>query len=249
MMVTLEKIFDPAEMVLEQIEPKEVWMELEPAVGAGRRRPAMERPRGLPGRRVAAQTRPSGRRTRTGTPSRPASAPWWDKDSKAPAAARLERARKDFDNPLDIRRRDGRRGRTRHDRDREHHDRGPARSRAARRARLLPGRPGQPCAADKPIWLRPGGISSRHAQHRFYSHAGRYTGVFWPLNEDQVRTNIDAIEVVSVEAFRKRARQRGDFIEIGEDGNVGLIPDPADRGLPAADRDRAMMWTTTEQRG
>jgi hypothetical protein len=52
------------------------------------------------------------------------------------------------------------------------------------------------------------------------------------LIEDQVRPNVDAIEVVSVEAFRKRARARGDFIEIGGAGSVGLIPVPADRGLP-----------------
>jgi hypothetical protein len=52
------------------------------------------------------------------------------------------------------------------------------------------------------------------------------------LNEDQVRNGLDAIEVVSVEAFRKLARARGDFIEIGEVGKGGLVPDPDDRGLP-----------------
>ena len=104
-------------------------------------------------------------------------------------------------------------------------------------------------APDKPIWVRLEGISPDNAQHRFYSHAGRYTGVFWPLNEDQVREGLDAIEVVSVEAFRKLARSVGTIIEIGEDGRGGLVPDPDGSRPAAADRDRAMTRTATEQRG
>ena len=106
-------------------------------------------------------------------------------------------------------------------------------------------------APDRPIWVRLKGISPDNAQHRFYSHAGRYTGVFWPLNEDQVRKGLDAIEVVSVEAFRKLARVRGDFIEIGEVGEGGPGPRPGriaacrrrSRSRNDEDGDRATMLT------
>jgi hypothetical protein len=83
--------------------------------------------------------------------------------------------------------------------------------------------------------VRPAGISPEdvHAEHRFYARAGRYAGVFWPLNEGEVRRSLDAVEIVSVEAFRARARERGDYIEIGGGGKADLIPDPADRDLPA----------------
>ena len=107
--------------------------------------------------------------------------------------------------------------------------------------RRVPGRPDGPVSClvvrvrhppGRPVWVRPAGISPGNAQHRFYAQAGRYAGVFWPLNEDEVRKGLDAIEVVSVEAFRRRARERGDYIEIGEAGGGGLVPDPADHGLP-----------------
>jgi hypothetical protein len=231
MTVTLEKTFDPAERVFEQLEPKEVWMELEPAgVDRGtlglrwRGRedyPAAAWELDVPDWPADAEKNPIPARLRV----------WWDKDSEAPAAARLERARKDFDNPLDIRRREVAAGGldtieiesiTIEDRRVPDGPDGPVSCLVVRASH----------APDKPIWIRPAGISPDNAQHRFYAHAGRYAGVFWPLNEDQVRERLDAIEVVSVEAFRDRARKRGDYIEIGEEEKGGLVPDPADRGLP-----------------
>jgi hypothetical protein len=231
MTVTLEKTFDPAEEVFEQIEPKEVWMELEPARGD----------RGVVGLRWGGREDYPAAAWRLDVPEWPADADkspiparlraWWDKDGKAPAAARLERRRNHFDNPLDIRNKTVEVGGL---------DKIEIESITIENRRV-PGGPDGPVsclvvrvshAPDKPVWVRPAGISPENAQHRFYSHAGRYTGVFWPLNEDQVREGLDAIEVVSVEAFRKLARARGDFIEIGEDGKGGLVPDPDDRGPP-----------------
>jgi hypothetical protein len=230
MTVTLEKLFDPAERELEQIEPKEVWMELEPAQSGGgivglRWSGREEYPAAAWGLEV-----PEWPEDADGNPVPARLRAWWDKDSEAPDAARLDRAGKDFDNPLDIRGRKVAEGGvdvviesiTIEDRRVPLGPDGPASCLVVRVSH----------APDRPIWVRLKGISPDNAQHRFYSHAGRYTGVFWPLNEDQVRAGLDAIEVVSVEAFRKLARARGDFIEIGEDGKGGLVPDPDDRGPP-----------------
>ena len=249
MAVTLEKTFDPAETVFEQLEPKEVWMELEPARGDG----------GIVGLRWGGREEYPAAAWELDVPEWPADADgnpiparlraWWDKDGKAPAAARLERARGDFDDPLDIRDRPVDGGRPRHR----------SRSRASR-SRIGASRDGP--TGPSPAWssgsatrrTSPSGYARRgsapsNAQHRFYSQAGRYAGVFWPLNEDQVRNSLDAIEVVSVEAFRKRAQERGDYIEIGEAGEGGPGPRPGGSRPAPADRDRAMTWTATERRG
>jgi hypothetical protein len=99
MAVTLEKTFDPKETKFEQIEPREVWMELSRPGATG----------GIVGLRWGGREEYPAAAWELAVPDWPADADgepdparlraWWDRDSKAPAAARLDRARGDFERP------------------------------------------------------------------------------------------------------------------------------------------------------
>jgi hypothetical protein len=39
-------------------------------------------------------------------------------------------------------------------------------------------------------------------EHLYYTQAGRYTGIFWPVTEAGVQNNLRALRVFSVEQFK-----------------------------------------------
>ena len=63
--------------------------------------------------------------------------------------------------------------------------------------------------AHERFWVRPIGLTAASSEHRHYTAAGKYTGVFWPLTEDQIRGSLTALEVISVSEFQSKAINRG----------------------------------------
>jgi hypothetical protein len=63
-------------------------------------------------------------------------------------------------------------------------------------------------------------------EHRFYSQAGKYTGVFWPITESQ-REKVKSLRLVSLARFQQAARKKGTHLSV-------KLPRPkADDKLPA----------------
>ncbi len=63
-------------------------------------------------------------------------------------------------------------------------------------------------------------------EHRFYSRAGKYTGIFWEYTEQQARQQIETLSVIGVEAFREAARRSGHHVRIDELGPPDDRPRP-----------------------
>jgi len=78
---------------------------------------------------------------------------------------------------------------------------------------------GKPFLAQLPTTLKPAGY-----EHRFYSQAGTYTGIFWNVTEEQARS-LKTLDLISVEAAKERARKKtfaAEKLELG-------APDTTDR--------------------
>ena len=237
---SLERLLDPAETPLELIRPREVWMEVRPDAAGPAAPPFQQRWGRLhafpaPSWDLEVPSWPGG--LVEGRPARPRVGAFWNPDTEADTIASLTRA--DFDSIDEIR------------------------DRAVRTARgevviesvrleEMPGggglrrlivRAGYP--RGERFWVRPIGLGPGWAEHRFYTTAGKYTGVFWPVTEDQVREALYGLGLVSVSDFCDRARARGfaiedlaaDFPSTGDRGpnGPGLVPEPpALRPLPGA---------------
>ena len=106
----------------------------------------------------------------------------------------------------------------------------------SRRVEVAPGtyRDDRPClvvrlryeAEDRPFFVRPEGIDPAGTEHRFYTKARRYTGIFWPVTEDQMRETLRGLELVSLAEFKAQAARRGHAVVLP----VPVAPDPADQG-------------------
>lgn len=76
------------------------------------------------------------------------------------------------------------------------------------------------------FWIKLQGLATASAEHRFYTRANKYTGVFWPVTEEQVATSLTGLGLVSVEKFREQAERRGYVI----DDLDARLPSTSDRG-------------------
>ena len=52
-------------------------------------------------------------------------------------------------------------------------------------------------------------------EHRFYTQAGKYTGIFWPVPTGETGSGeVAALDVISVDEFREQARRTGNYVQI-----------------------------------
>ena len=58
------------------------------------------------------------------------------------------------------------------------------------------------------------GLTVKGQEHRYYSNAGKYTALFWPVTPDQAATVLKGVDVYSLPAFKRDAEQRGFAMEI-----------------------------------
>jgi hypothetical protein len=92
---------------------------------------------------------------------------------------------------------------------------------------------------DKPIRVRPAGVSFVGAEHRCYLAAKRYTGIFWTKTRDEV---LDAVrklrlELIGREDFQAACRRNGTTIELllespGAEETLPLPIGPSPAQLP-----------------
>jgi hypothetical protein len=81
---------------------------------------------------------------------------------------------------------------------------------------------------NKPVWAKVSGAWTIEGfEHRFYQDANKYTGLFWPVPPNAAE-NLTKLSVISVDAFKREAKQRG--FTLVQDAKV---PEPGDyRPLP-----------------
>ncbi len=217
---TLEKLATTKESALEMIKPREVWMEAQP-LGASAS-PIAQRwsyQTGLPAPAWALRV-PSWP-----MPARPALQVWWDAAQEATFTSEVVRL-SDFRSTDEI----------------------PARpvkvdgltielemvSVETRKVEVSPGvYRDESCLLirlhypeGKPYWVRPQGLRTEGAEHRFYKSANKYTGLFWPVTLDQADVALEGLGLVSLAEFKARCERRGCVLEQQARGT----PDPRDKG-------------------
>ena len=64
--------------------------------------------------------------------------------------------------------------------------------------------------AGHPMWLEPE-LNIKGREHRFYSQANKYVGVFWPVTLGDVQSHLRKLYVISVDRFKADAGSRARF--------------------------------------
>lgn len=67
----------------------------------------------------------------------------------------------------------------------------------------------------KPYLARLDGVESESSQHRHYAEAGKSAAFFWPLRKEEI-ASLRSLSLVDVEAFRQRAKALGFFVSFPE---------------------------------
>jgi hypothetical protein len=83
--------------------------------------------------------------------------------------------------------------------------------------------PGKPVMAQLPYGALRGG-----QEHRFYSEAGSYTGIFAGMTPEQARQGVQSLNLISLEGFREAALESGQHVRF-EPGVPDNPPRPAPR--------------------
>jgi hypothetical protein len=222
----MEKLPSPRETALEMVKPREIWMEVGPSSaseGAYAQRWAYLV--GLPspcwGVLVPAWPKMPG----SESPARPTVRAWWDPDQEAPFTSEVVKLA-DFASTDEIPAREVKVG-----------NRSVFIEGVMVETRRVETSPGvfqeEPClvvrlrhAEGDPFWALPRGLRPEGAEHRFYSRANRYTGVFWPVTRDQADVALTGLGLVSLAEFKARAERRGYRLERPAAG----APDARDTG-------------------
>ncbi|HEY8504361.1 MAG TPA: vWA domain-containing protein, partial [Gemmataceae bacterium] len=214
-LVALEKTFDPAETVLQQLWPRDVWFEFDPA-GPNAARPRLKWNAAYgypaPAWNLTTPAWPSP----GGDPAKPVVRLWWNPDQEAPVASRLDRGA-DFRQVTDVR---GvtlfvdRRPVTVEGLTVEEHVIDVTPSTRARKKCLVvrltwppqegggPARPGT-----VRVRLRGGGFDG--SAHWHFAAAGAATALFWRDDGEVPADAVEAVELISLDQFRRDAERRG----------------------------------------
>lgn len=219
MLVTLEKKPDPLVPTIQQHVPARTWLEL--ALPEGYKAPYAVRWHYQPGYPAPAWSLESPRwPTLPGSTKafKPIVRAWWSPDVE-PTGKALERST-DFQQPLDIDNRSLVLGK-----ETVVIESVQVEEQTVQTAPATPRQPAvfelKPClvvrvrhAQGKPVWVRVKGVNAVGAEHRFYSEAGKYAGVFWPVTRDEAALHLQKIEVLSLSAFKEAAAQRQYDLEL-----------------------------------
>ena len=216
MLVTLEKSVVGREGPVSQIKPRDVWLEVQPAGVTAK--PAMRWAYlgGYPAPAfvIEADAWPADA---DGTPAQPIVRLWWNSDADAPPAANLPLAPLLAPGDHAIALRDGTGVVVESLRTEQHHVEvrpGVVETRACLVARLRHGR-------EQALAVSLQGLPMAGNEHRLYTSAGRYTGLFWFAPDADVTRQASQVAsahlcVISLDAFKKEARGRGYYLEISD---------------------------------
>ncbi len=212
MLLTLERLPDARESMLEMLKPRRVWIEVAPPTN--RSTPFSQRwgyRAGYPAPAWALDV--PAWPTDGGAPARPLARVWWNPDQETTPAASLDRGA-DFRKTSELVNRtvpvDGADVRI-EGVDVEDH--------------LIEVRPGvkekQSCLVvrlrhteGKPVWADLRGLTPAGEEHRLYSQANSYTGLFWPVPKEALAETLSGLRVYSLPAFQRDAERRGYSIEM-----------------------------------
>jgi hypothetical protein len=214
MLLMLEKLPDRPEAVLEQVRPRETWVELAPA-GADNDAFHLRwgyQP-GYPAPAWAVGTADWPLRAGVQAPARPVVRLWWNPNQEATVAARVvpEAAASTL---LDISNRpvpvEGEPVLVESVQLEKH------------RVAVAPGRfETRDCLAvrvsypvAKPVKIRLNGLKPPGEEHRYYTAAGKLTALFWPVVEADVRQPGLSLGVISLNTFKDEARAGGYYVEL-----------------------------------
>jgi hypothetical protein len=81
---------------------------------------------------------------------------------------------------------------------------------------------------DYPVWVRLEGIEPTGHEHRFYTEAGKYTGIFWPVTEQKAKADLTGLSFMSLKAFKQQA-ERANYVltkAVGEPQASDSRPQP-----------------------
>jgi len=217
MLFSLERKDNPLTPTITQSVPYKTWFEVAPPRDVVDTLPANRwnyQP-GYPAPAFSYRVADWPTRPGTGAALKPTVRAWWSADRDPPAAAALDKGH-DFTDPRDIR-----------DvallaNDQEiviesvRVENHPVAVRPPGDSRQL-----RPClvvrvktSANNPVYVRLQGITPAGAEHRFYTQAGKYTAIFWPVTRDEMILSLRRIEIVSLAAFKRDAQARNAFIEL-----------------------------------
>jgi hypothetical protein len=220
MLTTLEAMPQRGESVLQQRKPEETWIEVKPQGDGGA--PVAVRwgnREGYPAPAWGFDVPQWPLDPRTSVPVSPAVRLWWNPDQETPTSVRLDKPN-DFQDALQVAPRglgnrevksvDGETITIESVRIEEHrvetaHARFEKMPCLVVRVRHAPG---------KPVWVRPLGIGPPGFEDRFYARAGKYTGLFWPVTEDEVKRDLAGLGLYALEAFKRDAKRRDFQIEM-----------------------------------
>lgn len=226
MLVSLEQLAGDGDGALEQLRPREAWLELTTREPNARTIISRWRPvTGYPAAVWSADAPAWPMAAEGVTPARPRVRLWFNAEQEAPAAATLRR----------------------------HHDFMALSDLAGRAVRvsgdevtieavgverhLVETRPGvrqpQSCLVvrishptDKRVWARVRGLHLAGQEHRYYSAIGSYSGLFWPVTSDEAELALANISLISLNDFQQAAQLRGGLLELSD------LPPPAPDDLP-----------------
>ncbi|QDU95982.1 vWA domain-containing protein [Lignipirellula cremea] len=228
MLMTLEAA-GQSQDVLQQWEPRDIWVEAAPAKAGKPIAVQWRREFGYaaPAWTLSAASWPTG--DKKGDLARPDLKVWWSPDEQTPAAVLLQRGR-DFDNYASL-----------------HNlavsaleQRAVLESIAVEEHYVQTGpnlREKRSClvvrmAQDNgdALRVRLEGVAAAGEEHRYYPTVGRYAALFWPVTADEADMTLQGVSLLSMQAFKRQAERRGYFLDFQD----LVAPDPNDT-RPAPD--------------
>lgn len=214
MLTTLERVPTQTEVILQVIKPRDFWFELRPRQTVTT--PFAQRwvyHAGYPAPAWSLDVPAWPLLPDVGTPALPAIRAWWNPDQEWPAAAAVETG-PTLKSLLDVVKRSVPVG-----------DDGVVIENVQVEKHVVQTKPGlreaQSCLVVRlrydplqPVRARTRGLSFEGQEHRWYTEAGCYTGLFWPVTEQQAKTALTGVGIVSLTAFKRDAEQRGYTIDL-----------------------------------
>lgn len=224
MLLALEKQPSADETILEQIRPRQAWIEVEPQDSAGASMVVRwHEQTGYPAPAFSIDIPDWPTLSGTTSARQPRLRVWWNPEQPIAAQAVLQRHH-DFESLAELSERTVRAGQ----------DRVQIRYVGIEK-HLVQVAPGvhqeRSCLAvrithepEASYWVRISGLHAAGSEHRFYTEIGHYTGLFWPINHDEAHRDLNSLELVGLDRFKAEARQRGYYVELDK----LAAPEPSD---------------------
>ena len=230
-LATLERMPEASEGTLHLPRPREVWFEVAPGDDTKTGSPLVVRwtnREGYPAPAWSLEAPDWPRTLGTDEPARPTLRAWWREELSSPAGDTLNEVKPiDVRLPVDADRTIELPGGTVILRGVQVEEHNVEVSQGERRW--------MPCLVvrlaypkGKPVWVRPRGVNATGWEHRFYTTADSYTGLFWTTTIDQALTTVNRLDLISLDTFKRTCEGEGGYIELPLDAPRGgsMAPPP-----------------------